>query len=310
MDLKKSFQQIDCNLNVQIPEIPQQSQDDIILPSICKQIEFYLGDANLSHDQFFNKHITENGYVPLDVFLKCNKIKKLMENYPKFQKGQLKILALALKRSKILKVDKLQTYVKRRKSFEQNDDYLDKRTIFIDNLPKDLSPQVLHEIFANVDAHILNAQVKKGYGFITFLNQESVQQAIKRYNNVCPKEILSRGIMMNDGLRVLTKEEWTQFKTEAKEIIQVLKPQGEQQQIENEVSVKLINIATTDLTPHEVRIAVSHCIQRQDIINVHLDKDLFCCTLKLANEENAAMLKYRIDRLRQYDIRFKDCRVL
>ena len=30
--------------------------------------------------------------------------------------------------------------------------------------------------------------------------------------------------------------------------------------MENEVTVKLIHISSSHLTPHEVRIAVSHCI--------------------------------------------------
>lgn len=49
------------------------------LPELKKQLEYYLSDANLSRDQFFYSKIqeTDDGYVPLDCFEKCNNVKKL-----------------------------------------------------------------------------------------------------------------------------------------------------------------------------------------------------------------------------------------
>lgn len=47
---------------------------------IKKQIEYYLGDANLSKDDFFRDKILEDkadGYIQLDIFQKCNAIKKM-----------------------------------------------------------------------------------------------------------------------------------------------------------------------------------------------------------------------------------------
>lgn len=46
---------------------------------IQKQIEYYLGDSNLAKDTFFREKITEHkdGYVKFEVFLNCNKIKKM-----------------------------------------------------------------------------------------------------------------------------------------------------------------------------------------------------------------------------------------
>jgi hypothetical protein len=43
-------------------------------------MEYYLGDENLSKDDFFRDQIQKNpknGYVNLSVFLNCNKIKKM-----------------------------------------------------------------------------------------------------------------------------------------------------------------------------------------------------------------------------------------
>jgi hypothetical protein len=46
---------------------------------IQKQVEYYLGDANLSKDEFFRDLISNDkeGYLPFSALLKCNKIKKM-----------------------------------------------------------------------------------------------------------------------------------------------------------------------------------------------------------------------------------------
>ena len=47
---------------------------------IKKQMEYYLGDLNLSKDDFFRVKIMEDkadGYIDLEVFQKCNAIKKM-----------------------------------------------------------------------------------------------------------------------------------------------------------------------------------------------------------------------------------------
>lgn len=46
---------------------------------IKKQIEYYLGDTNLAKDDFFRQKIKDHkdGYVKFEVFLNCNKIKKM-----------------------------------------------------------------------------------------------------------------------------------------------------------------------------------------------------------------------------------------
>ena len=48
-------------------------------PEIQKQIEYYLGDKNLSKDDFFRDKITsgKGGYIDLKLFLNCNKIKSM-----------------------------------------------------------------------------------------------------------------------------------------------------------------------------------------------------------------------------------------
>ena len=47
------------------------------LNDIKNQMEYYLSDENLKKDQFFHQKITSDseGYIDLDYFLKCNKVK-------------------------------------------------------------------------------------------------------------------------------------------------------------------------------------------------------------------------------------------
>jgi hypothetical protein len=45
-----------------------------------KQLEFYLSDANLRRDQFFQAELKKNAFVPLTVFLNCNMVKKITKD--------------------------------------------------------------------------------------------------------------------------------------------------------------------------------------------------------------------------------------
>ena len=49
------------------------------LPELVKQLEYYLGDTNLSRDQFFYNKISESadGFLLIEFIEKCNKIKQL-----------------------------------------------------------------------------------------------------------------------------------------------------------------------------------------------------------------------------------------
>ena len=55
----------------------EKSNKDDKKVQIKEQIEYYLSDKNLQNDSFFHNKISEdpNGYLDLDLLLKCNKIK-------------------------------------------------------------------------------------------------------------------------------------------------------------------------------------------------------------------------------------------
>lgn len=77
------------------------------LPELKKQLEYYLSDANLSRDQFFYSKIqeTDDGFIALDSFEKCNNVKKL--------NASLGNIIDAIKQSSELELNESQTAVRR-----------------------------------------------------------------------------------------------------------------------------------------------------------------------------------------------------
>ncbi|XP_072180704.1 lupus La protein homolog [Diadema setosum] len=56
--------------------------DDVLAKKISRQIEYYFGDSNLKRDRFLQLKIREdNGWVPLEVMIKFNRLKALTEDF-------------------------------------------------------------------------------------------------------------------------------------------------------------------------------------------------------------------------------------
>lgn len=73
--------------------------------NILKQMEFYFSDANLTKDRFLGDLVKTNPYVPLDVFLKFNKIRSMTQDVTDITK--------AMKNSSLLELseDRLKVFV-------------------------------------------------------------------------------------------------------------------------------------------------------------------------------------------------------
>lgn len=82
--------------------------DSIQLYEIKTQMEYYLSDENLAKDHFFHEIISSdgNGYVDLDLFVKCNKIIKA-----KWTKDNL---IEGIKSSSIIELDDILSKVRRK----------------------------------------------------------------------------------------------------------------------------------------------------------------------------------------------------
>ncbi|CAD8165364.1 unnamed protein product [Paramecium pentaurelia] len=295
------FQSLDCQLGDQydptakIVVSSRQEKDDYLLPKICKQIEFYLGDANLLHDNYFRRLLQENqGWIPLEAFLQCNKIKVILRNYPKGSKQQVLILIYALKRSDILEVDEDRSMVKRKIPFVDNSHFMDERTIYVENIPRVVDQQLLHQIFSRIDKQVLQVKKFDTYGFITFLNIESVNKAIQVFNNLIPKEIMER----ESGLRVMSKIDWLNYKNQCKQ----LKQKKNNELIEEPVKLKIKQIQTQDLKIEELRIAVGHAVNPRLVKHINIDSET--CVIECANQFAADSIKLNIFRIQNYDDRF------
>lgn len=74
-----------------------------IIDLVQKQVEYYLSDENLKQDAFFHSKISssENGFIPIQFLLNCNKMKKLTEDK--------EIIKKAIEKSSLLELGKNDT---------------------------------------------------------------------------------------------------------------------------------------------------------------------------------------------------------
>lgn len=64
--------------------------------NIMKQMEFYFSDANLTKDRFLGELVKKDPYVPLETFLKFNKLRSLTQD--------INDIAKAMKHSTLLEL--------------------------------------------------------------------------------------------------------------------------------------------------------------------------------------------------------------
>lgn len=149
-----------------------------------KQIEFYFGDPNLIKDKSMRKMISNHskGYVKVEKLLNFKKIENILFNTSCCNiDDKKKLLLQAIKKSDVLKLNKLGDLVKRRIPFDYsilNDlvkkGEIDRRMVYVENLPSDISHDNLANIFIN-HPKILHISLPrnanktiKGFAFIEF----------------------------------------------------------------------------------------------------------------------------------------------
>lgn len=154
------------------------SEELDILTKLRKQIEFYLGDSNLSNDKFLVEQVTRNPkhYVDLSLFLQFNKVKGILGDVSDV-KIKMKMLTEAISNSSILKLNKDKTKVRRRVPFESKSvrDSIAKRTVYVEDFPTSSTHETLAAIFGKV-GHILHISLPKfsesrqakGFAFIEY----------------------------------------------------------------------------------------------------------------------------------------------
>ena len=178
--LKSLFENVDSNLL----EEEKSSTSDKTMIKLRKQMEFYMGDSNLHNDKFLCNLMKQNekGFINLTIFLNFNKIKKILnegieqdieENIGSLEQN-LQKLKKAINSSNLLKMNKIQTKVRRKVLYIQKKSN-DNRVIYVENLPDKVTHEVLAKIFSK-NGEVLHVslpkytetQVPKGFAFIEF----------------------------------------------------------------------------------------------------------------------------------------------
>ncbi|KAL1491027.1 hypothetical protein ABEB36_011685 [Hypothenemus hampei] len=154
---------------------------------IIKQVEYYFGDINLPRDQFLQKQIKEdeNGWVPLDVMLKFNRLAAISKD------SQVIVEALEKSEEKLVEVNEDKTKIRRNpdKPVPENKEghlkKLQERSAYAKGFPLDSE---LNDIINFMDQYgpvesVIRRTEKenkfKGSCFIVFKTQELAKQFVE-----------------------------------------------------------------------------------------------------------------------------------
>ncbi|XP_063822985.1 la-related protein 7-like [Ostrinia nubilalis] len=149
--------------------------------NILKQMEFYFSDANLMKDRYLSDLVKNDPFVPLETFLKFNKIRSMSTDITDIVK--------AMKNSTFLEMSEDKQKVKRKTPILPYD--ADIRTVYVESIPGTASLDWLEKVFSDFGrvAYISlpkfkNTQRIKGYAFIEFDKPEDAQKCINTFTQM------------------------------------------------------------------------------------------------------------------------------
>jgi len=151
---------------------------------ICKQLEFYFSDANVSKNRLMQEMVLKNNFVDLKTFLDFNRIKSLTLKLEDLQKS-------------LVSSDKLElsadgNCVRRKVPYDPKklkpDSEIEECTIYVENVPKHADHAFLETIFQSFGpiAYVSMPKFKtsklpKGFAFIEFDSPETAQRCLEAY---------------------------------------------------------------------------------------------------------------------------------
>lgn len=145
--------------------------------TVLDQMEFYFGDANLSKDRYLSQLVEDDPYVPLEVFLKFNKIIKLVSTVEE--------IAKAVRKSEILELSEDSLKVRRKTPMKIKDNE-DDCTVYVENLPPEISHDELTKVFSEFGKVVYvsvpkysNTQQRKGFAFVEFDTPKDAEETIR-----------------------------------------------------------------------------------------------------------------------------------
>lgn len=269
---------------------------------LLQQLEFYFSDENLMNDKYLrnllNKDIDKG--VEISILESFNKIKDILEG-EKDKTLRKSYIKSAVNSSKKIKLNPLQNKIIRIENFDEtkiNQEDLDNRTIYVDNLPSTISQETLKQLFSRCGKvlHISipkfpQSKKSKGFAFVIFSKKEETLDAIAKLNHLIPKEMLTWG--GNESVKqliILSKKDWTSKKEEFKKLKKELQNEnmdifaeclGQDAKTLNTLTkgtlVKLANLPDK-IDKFDIKIWVSHFIEP-----AYVDYDNNECIIRFSN---------------------------
>lgn len=147
--------------------------------TLKKQLEFYFQDENLLNDKFLQKFLLRDADkgVPITIIENFNKIKEILKDIKEYNK-KIDYIKSAVEASTFIKLNKKQNKIKRIQEFsleKLNTDEIDERTLYVENLPVNISHNLLTKIFSHCGKVIhvsipkfSDTKQPKGFGFVIF----------------------------------------------------------------------------------------------------------------------------------------------
>ncbi|XP_047507192.1 la protein homolog [Pieris napi] len=236
--------------------------------SIIRQVEYYFGDSNLPRDKFLRDQVLlDDGWIPLDILLKFNRLAKLSEDH------DVIVNALGKSRSGLLEISDDNKKVRRNPELpvpEMNEERrkeLTARTVYAKGFPKDaLLDDILKFLkqFEEVENVIMRKyqdrqtknKIFKGSIFVTFKTKEHATKLIEtkglKYNDT---ELL---ILWQDNYLKQKQEEYAAHKEKKQKKTQKGEEKGEKDDFKLPTgTVLFFNEGSDNLTREKIKDALT-----------------------------------------------------
>jgi RNA recognition motif-containing protein len=287
------------------------------------QLEFYFSDVNLINDKYLKKIIDRDNDkgVDLKIIIKFNKVRSILQD-KEDEKEKIKYLKKAVESSRKIKlINGKITRIDKFNIKEIDMKFLDECTIYVQNLPSNISHDTLYEIFTKSQIQPINVSIprhkknkqSKGFAFITFKTVEQAQQAVSEFNNTVPKEIiLSNHNSSLDSLFIISKKDWEKKKEEFKQLKKELmrsniplfsdcfaQDNKDLKELQIGSLVKMMNLPEK-VDFYDIKAWISNFVE-PIFIDLYSENE---CILRFANSEMANHLIKKIEENRE--IKFKN----
>ncbi|XP_058059466.1 la-related protein 7 [Anopheles bellator] len=187
--------------------------------AIRTQIEFYFSDANLSKDRYMGQLLRNDSFIPVEEFLKFNKIKALTTSVEE--------IATALKKSSFLTLSDDNLKVRRQNELVARAN-CEECTLYVESLPPKANHDWVRNVFSSYGkvAYVSLPKFKhskkiKEFGFVEFEEETSVQKALKTFETfggVLAYEAADAGKMAS--IKSYEQDKLAQLQTGAETIVQ------------------------------------------------------------------------------------------